>query len=154
MNTIKAFENINFNKNDFKLVIVGSLGWKYQKILDEIYISKRVIYFQNLNDKDLNILLLSQKACIFNSYSEGFGLPIIESMKFSKPIITSNNSSMKELAEKYALLNDPNDIDGLTNKMNEIINNKDLYEYYSKKSYQRSQDFFMERMRKKNFRYL
>ena len=37
-------------------------------------------------------------------------------MKFSKPIITSNNSSMKELAEKYALLNDPNDIDGLTNK--------------------------------------
>ena len=42
-------------------IIVGSLGWKYQKILDEINISKRVIYFQNLNDKDLNILYYLKK---------------------------------------------------------------------------------------------
>ena len=48
---------------------------------------------------------------------------------------------MKEIAENYAMLNNPNDIDGLTKKMNEIINNDQLYDYYSKKSKDRSNKF-------------
>ena len=149
VNTIRAYNNLSIDKSELPLVIVGSLGWKYDKILDLINNSKGVVYFKNINDEDLNILLFSQKICIFNSFSEGFGLPIIESMNFSKPVITSNNSSMREIAESYAILNDPNDVEGLTKKMSQLINDHELYNLYSDKSFKRSMDFSWDDCAKK-----
>lgn len=141
INTIKAYNNLSLDKSELPLVIVGTPGWKYDKILELINSTKGVVHFKNITDEELNILLFSQKFCIFNSFSEGFGLPIIESMNFSKPVITSNNSSMKEIAQNFAILNDPNDIEGLTKKMTQLIKDDDLYSLYSEKSLKRSADF-------------
>ena len=141
INTIKAYNNLSIDKSELPLVIVGTPGWKYSKILELINNSKGVVHLQNITDEEMNILLFSQKICIYNSFSEGFGLPIIESMNFSKPIITSNNSSMKEIGENFAILNDPNDIEGLTNKMSKLIEDDEIYKLYSAKSLQRSLDF-------------
>jgi len=149
INAIRAYNNLSVDKSELPLVIVGSLGWKYDKILELISNTKGVVHFKNIKDEELNILLFSQKFSIFNSFSEGFGLPIIESMSFSKPIITSDNSSMKEIGENYAILNDPNDVEGLTKKMTNLIKDGELYSQYSQKSFKRSLDFSWEECGKK-----
>ena len=141
INTIRAYNNLSLDKSELPLVIVGTPGWKYDKILELINSTKGVVHLKNVTDKELNILLFSQKFCVFNSFSEGFGLPIIESMNFSKPVITSNNSSMNEIAQNFAILNDPNDVEGLTKKMTKLIKDDDLYRLYSEKSRKRSADF-------------
>ena len=141
INTIKAFSNLKLRNLKPKLVIVGNLGWNFKKIKEKIDIANDVIHLQNISDEDLNILLLSQKACIFSSFFEGFGLPIIESMNFSKPIITSNNSSMAELAKRHSILIDPNDHERLTIYMKKIFEDRELYKKFSQKSQIRSKDF-------------
>lgn len=141
VNTIKAYNNLNIDKNSLPLVIVGSLGWNFQEILDQIKNSKNIIHLMNLSDKELNILLICHKISIFNSYTEGFGLPIVEAMNFSKPIITTDNSSMSEIALNSVIYNDPSDIDGLTKKISELNKNSDLYDIYSKKAQERGKLF-------------
>ena len=141
INTIAAYKNLITKKEKPLLVIVGALGWKFEKIKDEIDNAKGVIHLQNISDSELNILMISQKACIFNSFYEGFGLPIVESMKFSKPIITSNNSSMKEIAKNYSILTDPTDIDEITLYMKKLVEDQEFYSFMCKKSETGSKKF-------------
>ena len=60
-----------------------------------------------LSEEELAALLASCKALIFPSLYEGFGMPILEAMAFSKPILCSNVTSLPEVAGDGALLFDP-----------------------------------------------
>lgn len=141
INTILAYKNLVTKKEKPFLIIVGRLGWKFEKIMNLINETDGVIHFQNISDTDLNILLITQKASIFNSFYEGFGLPIVESMQFSKPVITSNNSSMKEIAKNYSILTDPNDIKKITYYMKKLTDNKEFYDLMCFKSKIGSKNF-------------
>jgi glycosyltransferase involved in cell wall biosynthesis len=60
-----------------------------------------------LSEEELAALLASCKALIFPSLYEGFGMPVLEAMAFSKPILCSNVTSLPEVAGDCALLFDP-----------------------------------------------
>lgn len=141
INTILAYKNLYTKKEKPLLIIVGHLGWKFEKIKNLIDESDGVIHFHNISDADLNILLISQKACIFNSFYEGFGLPIVEAMQFSKPVITSNNSSMREIAKNYSILTNPYDIEKITFYMKKLTDDKEFYDLMCLKSKIGSKNF-------------
>jgi glycosyltransferase involved in cell wall biosynthesis len=105
------------------LVIAGSKGW----LSDEIYqlpkdlgIEKRVKFLGYVPDKNLPGLYSGARALIFPSLFEGFGLPIIEAQACNCPVITSNISSMPEIASKGALFVNPYSIDDIVKRMNEV----------------------------------
>lgn len=112
---IQAISRVNL-----KLVIVGSKGW----LSDEIYklpkklgIEDRVKFLGYVPDKDLPALYSGAQALVFPSLFEGFGLPILEAQACGCPVITSNISSMIEVAGKGAILVNPYDVDGIANAM-------------------------------------
>lgn len=62
----------------------------------------------------------------FPSQYEGFGLPVVEAMACGTPVLTSNNSSLGEIAEGAAVLVDPFNVTDITRGLIEILQNTDL----------------------------
>lgn len=77
-----------------------------------------------IDSEDLPKLYQAAKLLLFPSLSEGFGLPIIEAMAMSCPVITSNTTSMPEVAGGAALLVDPHDQDDIVEKLSVLMENE------------------------------
>ena len=104
-----------------------------------------VIFTGYVNEIVLNILLKEAKCLCFVSLFEGFGLPIIEAMKCGTPVITSNVSSMPEICGNSGLIVDPMNISEIANAMENIINNKELYQKLIQDGKKRSKMFDWEK---------
>ncbi len=98
------------------LVIVGAPGWgsdrdvallKQLAALDE---NKRIKWLGYLPRQTLATVIAGARAVVFPSLYEGFGLPVLEAMALGTPAITSNTSSLPEVAGDAALLVDPLDV--------------------------------------------
>jgi glycosyltransferase involved in cell wall biosynthesis len=63
---------------------------------------------------------------VYPSLYEGFGLPLVKSLKVGTPIITSNISSMPEVTDKASLLVDPNSTEELVKALTKIIKSNAL----------------------------
>lgn len=111
-NLLLAFEYFHQQhpNSDSKLVIAGRRAWKNKK-LDELYhtltCKEHIIFTGRLDDAELANIISSALALCYLSLFEGFGIPILEAMQSGVPVITSNISSMPEVAGNAALLADP-----------------------------------------------
>lgn len=113
------------------LVIAGSKGW----LSDEIYklpkklgIEEKVKFLGRVDDQDLSILYSGALSLVFPSLFEGFGLPILEAQACQTPVITSNRSSMPEVAGPPAgggaILVDPYNENSITDAMIKVLDPK------------------------------
>jgi glycosyltransferase involved in cell wall biosynthesis len=78
---------------------------------------------------------------IYPSLYEGFGIPVIEAMKMGLPVITSNVTSLPEVAGDAAYLVDPYNIEEMTSAMSELLQNKKLREEMIEKGLERSRSY-------------
>lgn len=120
---IKAFNELYKTKN-IQLVIATKKGWKNKKILRLVKRSKGVIVVYNISNEELRALYSGAKATIFVSLYEGFGLPILESMACGCPVITSNVSSMPEVANNAAILVNPLKDEKIVDAMENILDKR------------------------------
>lgn len=103
-----------------KLVLAGLVSGKKAKSILQYAESIEGVYFiGRISDDELIQLYQNSSGLIFTSLYEGFGIPILEAQSFACPIITSNVSSMPEIAGDGAILVDPLD----TNNISEAISN-------------------------------
>ncbi|EBK1151939.1 glycosyltransferase family 1 protein, partial [Salmonella enterica] len=65
-------------------------------------------------DNDLPYLYAAARSFIYPSFYEGFGLPVLEAMSCGIPVVSSNVSSLPEVAGDAGLLSEPNDIDAIS----------------------------------------
>ncbi|MDA3895650.1 MAG: glycosyltransferase family 1 protein [Desulfobacteraceae bacterium] len=128
-NLLRAFERLNPENYDVHLVIAGGRGWKDKELkifFDNYKFASRIV-FTGYVPREIMISLYKKAAClIFPSLYEGFGFPIIEAMSCGIPVITSDRSSMKEIASDAALLVNPYDIASIEGAMKLILTDKDL----------------------------
>lgn len=97
--------------SSYQLVLAGAKGWKEGEVFKTIRrlkLEDKVRYLGYVAHQDKIGLLANATVFIFPSYYEGFGLPILEAMEMGTPVITSNTSSIPEVAEGAALLINPN----------------------------------------------
>lgn len=128
----------------YKLVIVGGKGWKSEDIYrlpKELGIEDRVSFLGRVSDEELAALYGGATALTYPSLFEGFGLPIIEAFACSCPVITSNISSMPEIAGKAALLVDPYNIEAIFKAMRLLASNDLFRSSLIKKGILRSKHF-------------
>lgn len=107
--------------NDVNLVLVGTTGWDYGRIFDEISgcneLRDRIIVTGYVDDHDLAAIYSGAIAFVYPSFYEGFGLPPLEAMQCGVPVITSNTSSLPEVVGNAGLMVNPTDNDTLCQAM-------------------------------------
>ncbi|MDD5147529.1 MAG: glycosyltransferase family 1 protein [Candidatus Daviesbacteria bacterium] len=109
----------------YKLVIVGQKGWMSEQIYKlpkQLGIEDRVKFLGYVPVKDLPVLYSGAVVLTFPSLFEGFGLPILEAQACGCPVLTSNISSMPEVAGKGAIFVDPYSTSDIVKGMVEIMN--------------------------------
>jgi glycosyltransferase involved in cell wall biosynthesis len=132
---IKAFEHSSAGR-DLKMVLVGSP--KYMKIKD----ARNIRILGKVETDDLIALYSGASALIYPSLYEGFGLPILEAMACGCPVVTSNISSMAEVAGDAAILVDPYKIDSIVDGIDKVLRGP---KSYIEKGLKRVQDFSWEK---------
>ncbi len=134
-----------------KLLIAGSKGW----LSDSIYAkaSQNIKFLGRVDDKDLPGLYKGAIALVYPSLFEGFGLPILEAQACGCPVITSNISSMPEVAGKGAILVDPYNVNDIVKAM-EQINNQDTRNKLIKAGLENVKRFSWEKCAKETLKVL
>ncbi len=106
---VEAFTKVAA-KIDFNLVLVGKPERNSDaltQLINKNNLKERIKHLTSVNDDDLLNIYHASYATVFPSLYEGFGIPIIESYRCGKPVITSKGSSLEEIAGKGGLLCDP-----------------------------------------------
>ncbi|MEX0650073.1 MAG: glycosyltransferase family 1 protein [Candidatus Andersenbacteria bacterium] len=107
---IEAFEELKKEDSEIQLVIGGSHGWLRKPIEDRIKSSpyvRDILLLGRVSDELLPALYTYAEVFTLVSLYEGFGIPIIEAMACGAPVVTSDVSSMPEVAGEAAILVDP-----------------------------------------------
>lgn len=130
VNLIRAFDQFKKNhKSAHKLVLVGRMAWKNEELHD-IFITTEyrddIIFTGHVSNQELPKYLAAADVLTYVSVFEGFGIPILEGMSSGVPVITSNVSSMPEVAGDAALLVDPHDPDSIADGIWKVVSNTEL----------------------------
>ncbi len=129
-NMLLAFEAFKaIDNRNHKMVIVGEhmFGTNgLQKVLDSMKYKDDVVFTGRLYNDQLSRVVASASALLLVSYFEGFGIPIIEAMKCDVPVISSNVTSMPEVADNAALLVDPHSVVAISQAMQKVVNDQSL----------------------------
>lgn len=109
---VRAFRPVA-GRYPHSLIIAGGMGWLNEGLTAEIErqgLGERVRFTGFVDDEDLPALYSAADLLAFPSIYEGFGLPLLEAMACGTPVISSNSSSLPEVArEGAAVLLSPHD---------------------------------------------
>lgn len=151
-NLITAFNYLKqHHKIEQHLVLIGKKGWHYEPIFAAIEASpyKNQIHHLNyLSDQLVALFYAKTDAFVYPSLYEGFGLPVLEAMTLGAPVITSNTSSLPEVAGDAALLINPNDSRQLAETILQVINNSNLRNQLIEKGHAQAKLFSWQRTAK------
>jgi glycosyltransferase involved in cell wall biosynthesis len=127
---LQAFDAFKADvSSDIKLLIVGEKMWKTAEIdftLSGMRFKRDVIFTGRLHQEELKNVTASAFALVFVPYFEGFGIPIVEAMNCDVPVITSNVTSMPEVAGNAGLLVDPFSVNSIKEGMLKIYKDDNL----------------------------
>ena len=124
---VEAYANyLKLGGAPMPLVIAGGNGWlmdDFKAHIAELGIEAHIVMTGYVTDDELIWLYRNCYANLYPSLFEGFGLPVLEGMQFGAPTITSNSTSIPEVAGDAAILIQPEDVDGLTQAMLQLATN-------------------------------
>ncbi len=149
--TIRSFARMVEQQNikDLSLVLVGTKGWLYDEIFEELSknsaLKDRIIVTGFADNEDLAALYSGAVAFVYPSLYEGFGLPPLEAMQCGVPVITSDTSSLPEVVGDAGIMVSPTDEDALCQSMLDIYNSDSLRKTMSLKSIEQAKKFSWEK---------
>lgn len=126
-----------------RLVIVGprSSAVEPGRLAREHGVSDAVVYAEYVSDDDLALLYNAADLFVLPSSYEGFGLPNLEAMQSGVPVITGNNSSLKEVAGDGACLLDDLGPESLSRAMAKVLLDRELHDRLAERGLQRARGF-------------
>ncbi|MBU0596790.1 glycosyltransferase family 4 protein [Patescibacteria group bacterium] len=124
---IEAFEKANSINNHYSLIIAGAKGWKYDIIMDKIEKTPGVRYLGFLDESEKQALYELASLFVYPSLYEGFGFPVLEAMACGTPVLTSNRTSLPEVAGNKAFLVNPHNTSEIASGMEMLLNGDSIY---------------------------
>ncbi len=143
-NIVRLVEAFSRMKSNLQLVIIGRRGWQYEETLNapsRFGVSDSVLFLENVTDEELPAFYESARIFVLPSLYEGFGLPILEAMKYGCPVLTSNVSSLPEAGGDAAIYFDPESVSDITEKMEKVLSDEKLRAEIIKKGYEQVKKF-------------
>ncbi len=114
---------------NMQLVICGAKGWMFDEVyqtVERLNLRDRVLFPEFVVDDDLPALYALATLFVYPSLYEGFGLPVAEAMACGVPVVSSNTSSLPEVAGDAALYFDPRDVDAMAEVMRRALVDESL----------------------------
>lgn len=127
--------------DETKLVFTGEASPKLLELANTLGISNRLLFTGKVSEDDLAALYRGALFLVFPSFYEGFGLPIVEAFASGTPVITSNVTSMPEIAGDAALLVDPNNIHDIAAAIEKLYNSSELRAELVQRGFKRVENF-------------
>lgn len=140
---LQAFKNSPRLRNNISIVCFGGPSFSTEELLKikSCEISENKIFHVSGNDEKLLAYYRSAEAFIYPSIYEGFGIPPLESMAASCPVICSNTSSIPEVVGDAAEMFNPSQVDDITNSIERVVFSSDLRRYLIAKGNARYKKF-------------
>ena len=145
---LEAYARLRDWSERWKLVIVGAHKWKSSPIVDaaqRLGLEPHLHFTEYVGEDHLPALYSGADLFAFPSLYEGFGLPILEAMACGTPVVTSNTSSLPEVAGDAAIIVDPNDVDAIAGAMRRVLEDPDLAQALQERGVARAAQFSWER---------
>jgi glycosyltransferase involved in cell wall biosynthesis len=152
---IQAFEKIAPRFPDHLFILAGKLGWDFDPILQAIATSpfrERIRRMGYISDDNKRIILAGGDVLVYPSLYEGFGLPVLEAMAAGIPVVTSDVSSLPEVAGKAALLVDPESVEQLAAAMERLLSCPDLAKKMTALGLERARMFSWKNMAQETYK--
>jgi glycosyltransferase involved in cell wall biosynthesis len=130
-----------------KLILIGDEISKYAELRRAVHqhqLHKYVRFLGYLPEETLAIMYRLAGVFVFPSLYEGFGLPPLEAMASGTPVVTSNVSSLAEVAGDAAVLVDPYDPQAIADGIYQVLTNDQLREELRRKGLARARQFSWE----------
>ncbi len=123
LNALRALEASGVGRH-VPLVIAGRPGWGYEATLalaEELQHQGLVRLLSYVPESDLPGLIAGAMAMLYPSWTEGFGLPVVESLAAGIPVITGTAPALREVGGPYASYADPADVDSIANHIRSVV---------------------------------
>jgi glycosyltransferase involved in cell wall biosynthesis len=149
INLLEAYTLLLNWSSEWNLVIVGARNfWKSEsskKFVEQHNLKSYVHFLGYIPDEDLPALYNGADLFVFPSLYEGFGLPVLESMACGTPVVTSNTSSLPEVAGDAAYLVDPQNVEEIADALKHVLSDVDLANDLRSRGLERAQNFTWEK---------
>jgi glycosyltransferase involved in cell wall biosynthesis len=147
---IEAFDVLPTEINrDLQLVVVSSAGWgdlRTGEHLREMVRRDRAVVVGDLGVEELVAVYGCAEALVYPSFAEGFGLPVAEAMACGTAVVTSDRSSLGEVAGEAAVLVDPDSPESIAAGVESLLRNSDLRQKLVALGLERSKRYSRERV--------
>lgn len=148
-NIVRLIEAFEADSGDWRLVLAGAPnGYGAEQILQRVESSccrDRIEVTGYISQAQLHNLYSAASIFVFPSLGEGFGIPVLEAMAHGVPVITSNGSSLVQVAGTAAYLVDPLRADEIEHALKRLMEDQGLREKYAELGRQRALLFTWER---------
>jgi glycosyltransferase involved in cell wall biosynthesis len=121
---VEALYRLRSNGHDVDYVIAGGTGWLSDELfamIERLDLSAHVKLIGHVPDQLLPALYSAASVLLYPSLYEGFGYPVLESMACGTPVVTSNVSSMPEVAGNAAIQVDPYVVDEIVGAVDRLL---------------------------------
>jgi glycosyltransferase involved in cell wall biosynthesis len=152
---LDAFERLWRSNIDARYVIVGRRGWSVRalakRILEHPEYGKRLFWFDDASDADLNFLYEHARAAVAPSFAEGFGLPLIEAARHGLPSIASDIPVFREVGGDSIAYFDCLDSESLADKIREALASAKTAPALPQTSWRESTESFLTLIREEKY---
>jgi len=133
---------------DTLLVLAGNKTWAgtdVDRTIARLDLDRHVVQTGHVANSELPALFGAARAFVFPSLWEGFGIPVVEAMACGTPVLTSNLSSLPEIAGGAALFVDPLRVADIARGMERLALDEPLRARLREAGLKRAQDFSWQR---------
>lgn len=142
---IKAFLQLRKKYQYLQLVLSGNDSYFWQKLKHQ-YNQKDIIFTGFISDTALVALYKSAQAYVFPSFSEGFGIPLLEAMACGCPVVSSHKTVLSEIGGEAAVYFDPNNLSDMADKIQEVLDDQKLRKELVSRGQKRVTEFSWEKL--------
>ena len=145
---LEAYVRVRERNPGISFVVIGKRQWQTSGIdetLKRLNLDSHVQFTGYVPDTDLPALYHTAEMFLFPSLYEGFGLPLLEAMACGTPVITSNISSLPEVAGNAALSVNPLDVNELTSAIELLLTDMALKDCLRQRGLEQARRFTWEK---------
>lgn len=142
---INVFGGLKEKYSDLSLVLSGNDHYFWQKIRREFQ-RAGIIYTGSISDEELVGLYSGAECFVMPSLEEGFGIPILEAMTCSCPVVSSNKGSLSEVGGDAVIYFDPEDTEEMKRKIDIVLKSEDKKRELIEKGLKRYKEFSWKKL--------